>query len=339
VQVIQNNLRVDSSAITVVIPTFNSEEYIAETLNQVKNIPSSTILVVDDQSNDETLEVVLKTLEDYPDYLVLKAQHRGSPGFARNCGIAISKTSWIWFLDSDDVPMPSKLNELLHTATKENSDVLIMNYLIRYDNNFAWTPSFDNKYFTALCTSDYQVYTNIIQEPKLVRLSPHPSRSIYSLDFLRNNHLRFDENENFEDGSFWPTMLAVTNSVLLWNWPQVMYRVRQNSITYSNEIGRKRFLLSQFEKIVTFEDLLSDQFRFARYEIFLYGMEMISWPLGELSDNALVEYKNLSRNFLKKLDGSWFPPGKTFTRENKLALTRTLIRFRVFKKAIKLWLN
>lgn len=338
-QVIHNNLKVSSSAITVVIPTFNSEDYIAETLNQVKHIPSTTILVVDDQSNDRTLEIVLKTLLGHPDYLILKAEHRGSPGFARNCGIAISKTSWIWFLDSDDIPMPSRLEELLHTATSEKSDVVIMNYLIRYDNNFAWTSSFDSKYFAALCTSKYQVYSNIIHEPRLVRLSPHPSRSIYKLDFLRNNHLRFDENENFEDGSFWPKMLAATNSVLLWNWPQVMYRVRQNSITYSNEIGRKRFLLSQFEKIITSEDFLSDQYRFARYEIFLYGLEMISWPLGELTDEALVEYKSLSRNFLEKLDASWFPPGNTFTREDKLALTSTLIRFRVFKKAIKLWLE
>ena len=337
VQVLHNNLKPHSSDITVVIPTFNIAHLITETLNQVKQIPNATILVIDDQSDDGTSEIVLKVLEGHPDYLVLKAEHRGSPGFARNCGIAIAKTRWVWFLDGDDIPIPNKLDELLEMATINNSNVVIMNYLVRYDNNFAWTLSFDNKHFVSLCSSDHKSYTNIIQEPKLVRLSPHPSRSIYSLDYLRNKHLRFDENENFEDGSFWPKMLAAANSVLLWNWPQVVYRVRQNSITYSNEIGRKRFLVSQFEKIVAYEEFLSDQYRFARCEIFLYGLEMIAWPLGELTDTALVEYKKISRKFLQKLDSSWLPNGKTLAREDKLDLTRTLLRFGVFKKIIKLW--
>jgi len=338
VQVVHNNLKPHSSAITVVIPTFNIAHLITETLNQVKQIPNATILVVDDQSDDDTSEIVLKVLEGHSDYLVLKAEHRGSPGFARNCGIAIAKTRWVWFLDSDDVPIPNNLDKLLETATINNSNVVIMSYLVRYDNNFAWKLSFDNKHFVSLCSSDYKSYTNIIQEPKLVRLSPHPSRSIYSLEFLKHKHLRFDENENFEDGSFWPKMLAAANSVLVWNWPQVVYRVRQNSITYSNEIGRKRFLISQFEKIITYEEFLSDQYRFVRCEIFLYGLEMISWPLGELTDTALVEYKKISRKFLQKLDNSWLPIGKTMAREDKLALTKTLLRFGVFKKIIKLWL-
>jgi glycosyltransferase involved in cell wall biosynthesis len=338
VQVVHNNLKIDSSAITIVIPTFNAADFVLETLNQVRLIPNATIVVVDDQSDDKTLETILTILNDHPDFLVLKAHHRGSPGFARNCGISIAKTKWIWFLDCDDVPISNKLEQLLEIASINDSDVVIMNYLIRYDSNFAWTLSFDTKHFVSLCSSGHTIYANIIQEPKLVRLSPHPSRSIYKLEFLKKKHLRFDENENFEDGSFWPKMLASATSVMLWNWPQVVYRVRQNSITYSNEIGRKRFLISQFEKIVSLENFLDDQFRHARYEIFLYGIEMISWPLGELTGNALLEYKKLSRNFLMKLDDSWIPPGSFFTKEDKLDLFRTFLRFRVFKKAFKLWL-
>ncbi|MGQ9503351.1 MAG: glycosyltransferase family 2 protein [Thermogutta sp.] len=96
-----------SPRISVVIPVFNGERFLAEAIRSAlaQTLPPYEILVVDDGSTDESAELA----ESFgPPVRVLREENRGEAA-ARNCGIEAARGDWIAFLDCDDVWKPEKL--------------------------------------------------------------------------------------------------------------------------------------------------------------------------------------------------------------------------------------
>ncbi len=97
--------------ISVIIPTYNSGEYITETLLSVFNqtYKNYEVIVSDDGSTDTTEEIVNTIFSKFPQKTrFLKNTHAG-PGATRNKGIEASDGEWVSFLDSDDQWFPQKL--------------------------------------------------------------------------------------------------------------------------------------------------------------------------------------------------------------------------------------
>lgn len=95
--------------ISVVIPAYNAENYIHATLDSVFNqsYKNIEVIVVDDGSKDSTQAI----LAAYPHNVeVIKTENKGV-SHARNTGIDAARGEWIAFVDSDDIWLPSKLEE------------------------------------------------------------------------------------------------------------------------------------------------------------------------------------------------------------------------------------
>lgn len=94
--------------ISVVIPTFNHEEYIEEAIQSVleQTYKNYEIIVVDDGSKDNTRNIIRK-FENNIKYIHQKNQ---GPSFARNRGLKKASGGLIAFLDADDVWMKEKLD-------------------------------------------------------------------------------------------------------------------------------------------------------------------------------------------------------------------------------------
>lgn len=92
---------------SVVIPVYNVEQYIEETLNSVigqsigfkENIQ---IILVNDGSPDNSKDICLKYKEQYPENIVYIEKENGGVSSARNAGIKYIKGKYVNFLDSDD---------------------------------------------------------------------------------------------------------------------------------------------------------------------------------------------------------------------------------------------
>jgi glycosyltransferase involved in cell wall biosynthesis len=98
-----------STAISVIIPTFNRAGRIGRAIKSVlsQTIQADEIIVIDDGSSDETSSVI----EQY--FLTVKyfrQRNKGVSG-ARNAGVRVAKGDWIAFLDSDDEWLPEKLSK------------------------------------------------------------------------------------------------------------------------------------------------------------------------------------------------------------------------------------
>jgi glycosyltransferase involved in cell wall biosynthesis len=102
--------------ITVVIPAYNRERYVASAVESVLNqtYQNLEIIVVDDGSTDGTV----KALEPYAGRIILFCQPNAGVSAARNVGIRAARGHWIAFLDSDDWWKPQKLERQVRAIEK-----------------------------------------------------------------------------------------------------------------------------------------------------------------------------------------------------------------------------
>lgn len=95
--------------LSVIIPAYNAEKYLAEAVNSVKDQAwegNIEIIVIDDGSTDGTAGIA-KELG-----CAVIPQNRQRAAHARNEGIKQSKGEWIFLLDSDDKCEPDTLKKL-----------------------------------------------------------------------------------------------------------------------------------------------------------------------------------------------------------------------------------
>lgn len=98
--------------ISVIIPVFNGEKTIRETLQSVLNqtFTDFEVIVIDDGSNDSTLEVV-SSIKDSK--LKVFSYSNAGQAESRNRGIAKAVGEYITFIDADDLWTPDKLEAQL----------------------------------------------------------------------------------------------------------------------------------------------------------------------------------------------------------------------------------
>lgn len=185
-------------SISVVIPTFNSADYIGRTMEAVRQqtTMASEIIVVDDCSNDLTLTVVEQTFArlDIKNGTVVRLTNNSGPGVARNTGWNLAASKYVAFLDADDSWHPQKLE--LQLAEMEASP---------------WASFSGHRYLVneAGFPSDFQVKPTQSHE---VTLTSFLARNLFctpSVMIRRDVELRFSEDrEMAEDYLLWLELLA-----------------------------------------------------------------------------------------------------------------------------------
>ncbi len=97
---------------SVVVPAFNSENYIAQTLDSVlrQSYAHYEVIVVDDGSTDRTGQIVAEYVQrDARVRLIALPKASGGPARPRNAGIAASTGDYVALLDADDLWAEDKL--------------------------------------------------------------------------------------------------------------------------------------------------------------------------------------------------------------------------------------
>jgi glycosyltransferase involved in cell wall biosynthesis len=96
--------------ISIVMPSYNSSEFIGEAIDSLisQTYPHFELLVCDDGSSDATQEIVRERARRDNRVQLIVNQHGG---VSRNCnvGLKMAKFPWIARLDADDVAAPDRL--------------------------------------------------------------------------------------------------------------------------------------------------------------------------------------------------------------------------------------
>ena len=115
-------------AISIIIPIFNSENYIKECLNSLiyQTFKNFEIICVNDGSTDNTLEI-LKEFKNKDKRIHIINQNNIGAEIARNIGMKESKGEYLMFLDSNDIFSDTMLEELYAKIKENNLEIIICN--------------------------------------------------------------------------------------------------------------------------------------------------------------------------------------------------------------------
>src|SRR4051794_30846122 len=116
-----------TATISVVIPCYNSQAWIAETLRSAMDQRgvSLQVVVVDDGSSDDSVSVVEAV--GGSDVEIVRQANAGVSA-ARNAGTAAARGQYIQYLDADDVLMPNSLETRL-AALASGADVAYTDWI------------------------------------------------------------------------------------------------------------------------------------------------------------------------------------------------------------------
>ena len=114
--------------VSVIIATYNRAQWLKRALKSVikqthKNLE---IIIVDDNSNDNTPELVNDFIKNDKRIIFLRNEKNQGIGFNRGAGLSVSKGAFISFLDDDDEWLENKIEYQLKKAKELNAPVLIL---------------------------------------------------------------------------------------------------------------------------------------------------------------------------------------------------------------------
>ena len=117
---------VENPKISVVIPVYNAHEYLKKTLRSIQNqkMEEIEIIIVDDFSNDNTTEVVIKLQEEDPRIKFIKNKENRGTLYSRSIGALNAKAKYIMTIDNDDFFLPGIFDICYEEAEINNIDII-----------------------------------------------------------------------------------------------------------------------------------------------------------------------------------------------------------------------
>ncbi|MBE9228369.1 glycosyltransferase [Phormidium sp. LEGE 05292] len=205
--------------ISVVIPVYNGEKTIKETIDSVLNQSFSylELIIINDGSTDKTLEIVSGIKDER-----VKVYSYRNTGLAasRNRGISLAKGEYISFIDADDLWTPDKLESQLQ-ALQENPEAAVA---------YSWTNCIDET-GKFLGKGSYLSFSGDVSAKLLLtNFIDNGSNVLIRIDALKKVG-NFDESrKSCEDWDMW-LRLASDYSFVAVSKPQVLYRMSATSMS------------------------------------------------------------------------------------------------------------
>ena len=118
--------------VSVVMPAYNSERYIAEAVESVQKqtFHEWELLIIDDGSTDRTIEIAKEKAEEDRRIHVYENTRNQGVAATRNRGISLASGQYIALLDSDDIWKDEKLERQLQIAKDDDVGIIYSSYAL-----------------------------------------------------------------------------------------------------------------------------------------------------------------------------------------------------------------
>lgn len=243
--------------ISVIVPVYNVEEYLAmcieSILHQTMNRKLIEIILINDGSTDDSLEICCQFQNANSNIIVINQENRG-PSAARNRGLALARGEYIQFLDADDWLQEETLNYISKIMDEKKLDMAC------YD---AETLN-EVTGFSEVCIYNRE---KIIKNPEILSGNKflesymtkggyfvHPGMCMYKKSFLQESKIIFPEGRLFEDEIFSLELYLKAERVLY--VPRAFYMRRyRNESTMTSQVSNKKledkiWVVNEIAKII-----------------------------------------------------------------------------------------
>ena len=227
------NKNLEEPILSIIIPVYNTEKYIARCLDSLINqsLKSIEIIMVDDLSTDNSAKIISDYVKKYDFIRYYKMESKGSAGGARNLGIINANGKYIGFVDSDDWVDTMMFEKMVNAAEKSDADVAMCGVLSEFGSKhesvkrheFVVENIIEGRTAFGLLTRYYN---------QDMVISPVVCNKIYRAKFLKDNHYSFLVNNYNDDDVFNFICLLNINKLIIVPNTYYHYYQRQDSIMH-----------------------------------------------------------------------------------------------------------
>ncbi|WP_342432778.1 glycosyltransferase family 2 protein [Neobacillus sp. FSL H8-0543] len=179
--------------VSLILPIYNSEEHLAQTIDSVLNQSHKEIevLLIDDGSIDKSLDICkhYKTLDNR---VRIFAKENQGVSVARNIGLKAASGKYIRFIDSDDILPKHSTSKLVEAAEKHNSQIVIGGYeeniCYKKDNNRIKRFLENENVFS---TEDFASNYVMLKKKKMINALWN---KLYCCRLIKENNILFDSD-------------------------------------------------------------------------------------------------------------------------------------------------
>ena len=225
--------------ISVIIPIYNVEYYLEETLNSILNqtfIDNIEVLMIDDGSDDSSRLIMEKFAKKYDNFYAFFTENTGVCA-TRNFGLDVAKGEYIHFMDSDDFLIYDTYEKLYKLAKKGNCDVVTSGHL-RYDSKKTWTIDISTQIFDI--SKKNIENTNMTEHPELSWDMPLWNK-IIKREFLSKNNIRFYHKQIvYSDNLFMIEVYSKAKNVTIMNDTTYCWREREVGTSMTRDFNLNR---------------------------------------------------------------------------------------------------
>lgn len=192
--------------VSVVIPLYNGERYIENTVNNVlgsdyKNIE---VLIIDDGSTDNSF-AICEQIRQIDDRIVIYRKKNGGVVSARNYGAAVADGEYLCFCDQDDIIDRNCYTKQVERIESDQSDICICSVGRSIDGKVSAFELSDDACYEGSEILEQLVYPilfNGFDVPIAMgsrKRYPHIWSCMFRMSFWRKNNFHFRAYVNFED--------------------------------------------------------------------------------------------------------------------------------------------
>ncbi len=240
-------------AVSVIIPVYNTEPYLADCLSSVlgQSFSDFEVIAVDDGSTDDSSSILRDFASKDSRIRIVSQENRGLSE-ARNAGIDIAQGEWLTFVDSDDKLAPDFLQVLLDAIITTGADIACSGKRFFWDGFFgpqSRTETTEEPVNEGsripVALSPTKALTNALFQ------SDKPDYSawnkLYAAKFWKQR--RFPAGIYFEDVATIPQVFLEASRIAFVSEPLYLYRRRSTSILATAYDRKKAELLDIAESV------------------------------------------------------------------------------------------
>ncbi|MGD9852484.1 MAG: FkbM family methyltransferase [Nitrospirales bacterium] len=213
--------------VSVIVAAYNVEKYLTQCLDSLVNqtLKNIEVIAVNDASTDNTLGIMKDYQARHPTLRVLDCKHNLGLASVRNIGMKVAKGTYIGFVDGDDWADPRMCEVLYQQASDDNSDVLIADARVFYNDSNTFGPFFDQRIRQQLDPRLKSTPFKLARELRILLLEPVAWTKLYNRAFLQKHGLKFEDGMNsYEDMCFHFAVLLNAQSLSYSDAALIYYR-------------------------------------------------------------------------------------------------------------------
>lgn len=295
--------------VSIVVPIYNMGDKIESCMKSIlrQDYHNYEVILVDDGSQDNSLEVCHKIAASSPIVKVVHTENRGS-GPARNSGIEMAKGRYIYFPDADDYIEPNTITILVKAIQENNSDLVVFGF--KNVNTAGLTTSI--KQYADLFRDGSEIrtdYADYMTTYSKYGIQGAPWNKFFDLDIIKRNEVRFPSLRRHQDEGFIGRYMCYVKRVHFIK--DVLYTYYTNDLL----LEWKKYPVDYIDAVIGLNEVRKET--------------ILTWNLSDKKTHELIQ-KEYICNVVKCLELSFSPKmnfdrrrRKTWMRE---AITKTGVR-------------